>query len=155
MSERARQSVNHSLTQSHCLPCLACTHACRLAVSLSRTHARSLARSHAHCLPVSLARSHAHCARSLTHSLTHSHARPLARSLTNLSTYSCHKRLSISQSVHRVCTILWDFLSFHNFPRYKIFTPGMFIAKLALAHTYISLFRYSYRCKICHHPRNS
>ena len=75
-----------------------------------------------------------------THSLIHS----LTHSLTNLSTYSCHKRLSISQCVHKVCTIRWEFLSFLNFLRYQILTTSTCIAKLDLVHTY--------SCKICHHP---
>src|SRR6218665_3496907 len=54
--------------QTHCLPCLACTHARRHTVSLSRTHART----HADTLSPCLARTHA---RMQTHCLPVSHAR--------------------------------------------------------------------------------
>ena len=100
-------------------------HVLKLVQSFNHSPIRSLSHSLTHWLTDCLARSLAH---SLTHSLTHI--------LINLSTYSCHKRLSISQRVYRVCTILWEILSFHNFPRYQILTPGICIANLVLVYIF-------------------
>src|SRR6218665_1286171 len=115
----------HSLFQSLC----AFAHPLIYALTRSCTHSLSrfptLTNDHLHVLKLVQSFNHSPI-RSLSHSLTHI--------LINLSTYSCHKRLSISQRVYRVCTILWEILSFHNFPRYQILTPGICIANLVLVY---------------------